>query len=570
VYLEILLRDCVLITRLFLMVRTNLLKHFKCIAKLLIDEESSESGSDFKEDDDDKNVFSEDELHAVNTPNTPLSPAPGRKRFPSELKTIKCTWEDCHKTFNRPARLTAHLRSHTSERPFACTWEGCNKAYMDNKHLKAHVKGAHTKERQYMCDWEGCGKNFLTSTRRNRHRATHEGTQRFVCTGYTECNQTFRKRETLQRHIRSDHLQLAPFPCMFVDPITGHLCDAGFDGAGGLRKHQDRVHSTPQFFCPECTQPGMVNIDGSPAALGFTSEGKLQAHIRKDHVNCLFCDLRCSSRRELDKHVESQHSGTTLEERKKVPCTYPGCTKMFTKPYNRNQHIATAHEEKRFTCGSFDLSKTADIAYWDQSDACGNEFFSKANLEDHVRTAHLGLQSTINANRIKTEESHKPAMPTALQELTGTAYLKDERRTITCYMPKCFHKFIRDYDLQNHLRGSHRLTTPVIDEIIGSRISTFVPEDLTVCNTVDSELTALTYTPSTMEQIITDSVLDEDWLSKVPQDGVQTPYWIGADDGAQQAEQVDPWAEEEKEMRRLIDEEILFDGASFVKDYNAA
>lgn len=528
-----------------------------------------DSESEFKDEDNDRDIFSDDEFYAVNTPNTPLSPAPGRKKFPSELKTIKCTWEGCDKTFNRPARLTAHIRSHTSERPFACTWEGCEKAYMDNKHLKAHVKGAHTKERQYMCDWEGCGKNFLTSTRRNRHRATHEGTQRFVCTGYIECNQTFRKRETLQRHIRSDHLEMAPFPCTFVDPITGSVCDAGFDGAGGLRKHQDRVHSTPQFFCPECIQPGMVTIDGSPAALGFTSEGKLQAHIRKDHVNCIFCELRCSSRRELEKHIESQHSGSTLEERKKVPCTYPGCMKMFTKPYNRNQHIATAHEEKRYTCGSFDLSKTTDIAYWDQSDACGNEFFSKANLEDHVRTAHLGLQSTINANRIKTEETNKTTMPTALQELTGTAYLSDERRTIACYMPKCFHKFIRDYDLQNHLRSAHRLTTPVIDEIVGSRVPNVVPEDPTVSNIVNSEHSVLGYTSSTMDDLIEDSVPGENWPSETPQSAAQTPYWIGADDEPQQGGQADPWAEEEKEMRRLIDEEILFGGASYTVDFSA-
>lgn len=540
------------------------------ITKPVAEKNTFDSESEFKDDDNERDIFSEDEHHTFNSPNTPLSPAPCRKKFPSELKTIKCTWDGCDKTFNRPARLTAHLRSHTSERPFACTWEGCEKAYMDNKHLKAHIKGAHTKERQYMCDWEGCGKNFLTSTRRNRHRATHEGTQRFVCTGYPECYQAFRKRETLQRHIRSDHLELAPFPCAFVDPITGEACAAGFDGAGGLRKHQDRVHSTPRFFCPECIQPGMVNIDGSPAALGFTSEGMLQAHIRKDHVNCLFCDMRCSSRRELDKHVESQHSGTTLVERRKIPCTYPGCTKMFTKPYNRNQHIATAHEEKRYTCGSFDLSKTADIAYWDQSDACGNEFYSKANLEDHVRTAHLGLQSTINTNRIKVEEQNKKCMPTALQELTGTAYLKDERRTIACYMPKCIHKFIREYDLQNHLRSHHRLTTPVIDEIVGSRIPAVVPDDIIVSNVIDSDSSIHAYTPSFMDEMMEESVSGENWALKVPRDGTQTPYWIGAEDDAQQGEQADPWAEEEKEMRRLIDEEILFNGGSFTEDFYAA
>jgi len=217
---------------------------------------------DNDEEEDYKNdkSGSSDEGQTADTPVTPFSP--GRKKFPSELKTIKCTWEGCIKTFNRPARLTAHLRSHTGERPFVCTYEGCDKAYLTDKHLQTHIKGSHTHEKKYACDWEGCDKSFLTSTRLKRHKEAHKGHDRFRCTGYPPCNQTFRKHNTLQRHIRSDHLELAPYPCTYIDPITGEACNAGFDGSVGLRKHEERVHGAAQFFCPQCIVEGAFTPDG--------------------------------------------------------------------------------------------------------------------------------------------------------------------------------------------------------------------------------------------------------------------------------------------------------------------
>ena len=346
---------------------------------------------------------SSDEDEAADTPVTPFSPA--RRKFPSELKTIKCTWEGCTKTFNRPARLTAHLRSHTNDRPYVCTYEGCDKAYLTDKHLQTHIKGSHTHERSYHCDREGCNKSFLTSTRLKRHKEAHKGHERFRCTAYPPCNQTFRKHQTLQRHIRSEHLELAPYPCIYIDPITGEPCNFGFDGAVGLRKHEERVHGAAQFFCPQCIVPGAFGLDGTPIHLGFTTDTKLQSHVKKEHADCPFCDLKCSSQRELQNHIDSQHSGKPLEERKKIVCTYLGCNKKFTKPGNLKIHISTAHKGERYICCTFDISDHPDVGHFNTADACGKDFVSKASLVDHLRTAHLGLPSVVNANRKKSGAS---------------------------------------------------------------------------------------------------------------------------------------------------------------------
>jgi general transcription factor IIIA len=531
------------------------------------------NGADVKEDgflklEDDEldyqlenDGFSEDDLETAETPITPFSP--GRKKFPSELKTIKCTVEGCPKTFNRPARLASHLRSHANVRPFVCNFDGCDKSYIEEKHLKQHVKGSHTHERSYHCDWEGCSKSFLTATRLRRHKLAHEGHDRFRCTTYPPCNETFRKHQTLQRHIRSEHLELAPFQCTHIDPITGVACNAGFDGGSGLRKHEDRVHGMPRYFCPECVIPGSMGADGSALNIGFTTEAQLQAHIKKEHANCPFCDRRCASQSALEKHIESQHSGTTLAQRKNIPCTYLGCAKTFTKKSNLTVHIRTAHIGERYICGTFDVCNIPDLAPFDTSNGCGKDFVSKANLEDHVRTAHLGLPSVINAKRKRSipvpdddDDEYNPAgtsrkrrkgkkifeQPSAFDELTGAVYDDDERRTIPCTVPGCRHKFMREYDLEVHLRTKQH-NPPATSANMESNTASmadqaFLSRGLIEEDGAEANLGGM-YSPA-----FTDWEMQEQALAG-------GPFWVGAD--AMAGSLPDQWAQDEMDMRRLID-----------------
>ncbi|CAD6499354.1 BgTH12-03474 [Blumeria graminis f. sp. triticale] len=329
---------------------------------------------------------------------TPIMLSSTRKKRSSLFKYFNCTFEGCSKAFNRQARLAAHLRSHSNERPFVCTKDGCQKAYMQEKHLKHHVKSFHTQERDFHCDWEGCDKSFLTSSRLNRHIEAHQGRERYKCVEFPPCNQTFRKHQTLQRHVRAEHLHLSPFPCTFVDPITKESCNLGFEGPSGLRRHQECAHGTARYFCTECTLSGSFNTDGTPIHPGFSSYRKLEAHIRKEHANCIFCDIKCRSQRELLAHIDSQHSGKSIQERRKYPCNEPGCDKRFTTKYNLNAHIRSAHLGNRFICGTFHVDTHPNIPGWTDSNGCGCDFISKQSLIDHIRYTHLKLKRKTGHN----------------------------------------------------------------------------------------------------------------------------------------------------------------------------
>ncbi|KAK4167595.1 putative zinc finger protein 467 protein [Cladorrhinum sp. PSN259] len=412
------------------------------------DQETAKSASIYDDDSSDaSNATPKDtQTPAATTIGSTAASASSRRnrRFPSDLKTIQCTHPGCTKTFNRPARLTAHLRSHSNDRQFRCPYPDCGKDYLEEKHLAQHIKGSHTHEKDHVCP--ECGKAFMTGTRLRRHGEVHKGAEKYRCRGY-DCSLSFRKHQTLQRHIREAHLGLKPFVC-----TTDGCTSEGFDSAGALRRHVQRDHGTIRFWCDECQDE-----EGNKA--GFTTLLMLQTHAR-DHVRCAFCPERGVFRGQAayHHHMDIHHSGITVEERKTVACKWDGCDKMFTRVSNMMVHYRTSHEGRRFVCGQFDTYTTKDISDWNwQEEGCGDQFISRLKLEEHVRYVHLG--------RKRPERSYPvPSRTSGLEVDAMTAGSGAMECPVGCQA-----KFKRHADLRRHMRDEHpdQFVHPSLPNLVG-------------------------------------------------------------------------------------------------------
>ncbi|KAF1597296.1 UNVERIFIED_CONTAM: Transcription factor Sp3, partial [Eudyptes robustus] len=75
----------------------------------------------------------------------------------------------------------------------------------------------HAGNKPFACDWNMCTKKFTRSDELQRHRRTHTGEKRFVC---TQCSKKFMRSDHLSKHIRTHSNPRASAP---VRPeVIGH------------------------------------------------------------------------------------------------------------------------------------------------------------------------------------------------------------------------------------------------------------------------------------------------------------------------------------------------------------
>ena len=128
-------------------------------------------------------------------------------------------------------------------------------------------------------------------------------------------------------------------------------------------------------------------------------------------------------------------------------------------------HLRNVHDdEKGFVCGTVDISSSKTVSDWNGENACGRGFKTKQNLEDHIRSAHMGLDRARKMKAKALEQvkqnytsRRKKRNPAAVSRLIGSAYDEDPGRRIPCLQAGCPVRFIREYDLDIHLQSAHGL-----------------------------------------------------------------------------------------------------------------
>lgn len=117
-----------------------------------------------------------------------------------------------------------------------------------------------------------------------------------------------------------------------------------------------------------------------------------------------------------------------------------------------------------------DRNASGKVRGWN-GHGCGSAFGTKGNLEEHVRTQHLGLPGKEKKMRnVKSEESTStlsmldsvPDDPKALAMLTGFGY--GDTRRFACLVPECRVRFARDCDRAVHLELTHGWQVEDVEE----------------------------------------------------------------------------------------------------------
>jgi uncharacterized Zn-finger protein len=386
-------------------------------------------------------------------------------------KRFACSWVGCGKVFDRPIRLQAHFNTHTGERPHVCPQDGCDKAFFKSSHLKAHISEKHNADRSYVCQFAvyaadgqlvACGRAFPTSTKLNRHVAQHEDREETTC-DWAGCGQVFRKQETLQRHIKKDHLNELPYLCTH-ETKDGGACGQSFKTPGLLKGHVAQDHRARTYMCEICSaagcrdpkqedvaiandldeaflpqptseqpsdvqqsglgsMPGLPedqrNESGNTTPVTFPTFADLQLHNRIVHPpTCVDCGKQCKSNKDLKAHIEIYHAptiaSTTDCQTKDLLCPINGCSRAvpghgFTRKGNMDVHIKTVHAgEKAFVCGTHDLSTNPKVSGWNGI-GCHLALGTKQALVAHIRTQHMGLDAAtgVRTGLQKSDNSRK-------------------------------------------------------------------------------------------------------------------------------------------------------------------
>eukprot|EP00088_Acartia_fossae_P041095 TRINITY_DN4296_c0_g1_i11.p1 TRINITY_DN4296_c0_g1~~TRINITY_DN4296_c0_g1_i11.p1 ORF type:complete len:333 (-),score=67.78 TRINITY_DN4296_c0_g1_i11:153-1151(-) len=135
----------------------------------------------------------------------------------------------CSKLFKKHYNLQQHLRIHTKE-TIKCPHENCTSKFKDKSTLNKHVKSVHLQQKPFSC--VTCGKAFKRRDHLKHHFAVHTGERKYAC---DVCDMSFSFQSTLQKHKRVHSV---------LEVVKCRVCGKDFRGEHSLKKHVKKFHVT--------------------------------------------------------------------------------------------------------------------------------------------------------------------------------------------------------------------------------------------------------------------------------------------------------------------------------------
>merc|ERR1719318_689340 len=182
----------------------------------------------------------------------------------------------CLKVFkDKYARQLHEKIVHLNEvQKFKC--DQCPKSYVCQSSLDYHVQAKHEKQQVEKPTCEECGKHFSSSTSLARHNVmfhTSEGSSKFLC----HCGKKFALLANMKRHKREKHLNIKVNKDFEEGPrnIYSHECDQCdqiFKRRYHLSRHVRNAHTDNKLSCTFCDQK-------------FARQDSLRRHVKNKHVS---------------------------------------------------------------------------------------------------------------------------------------------------------------------------------------------------------------------------------------------------------------------------------------------
>lgn len=309
--------------------------------------------------------------------STEAQPPPNAAQLP-----FTCQYRDCGKSFPTNSKRKAHYRTHQEGR-YTCA--------MDHAHLQKddfdptepiiysfetwtalqkHMKEAHPP----VCPWPGCGKHFSRQDNLRAHYRRHENRKLRL---ELEAKVLEHSQENELNHLRAD-LSDNSYASSSEDEDEAYANGAGADSipVGSLRSSSTPQNEENGQACQPCngataaptntTGKSATSSTSSPRESPLLSEEQLihkATHLRatRPRRGGIFRDLSSpalSVATSLSERTASARPGsiaTSLTSARgqasAFPCTWNGCSKVFTRKSSLSIHMRTTHlGERPFGC----------------------------------------------------------------------------------------------------------------------------------------------------------------------------------------------------------------------------